>query len=160
ASRGRIGRQLLADSVLLALAGGALGAAVAPLACRALIAFLPQGFAASALRATLNFRMLVFAFLASLAAGLLSGLAPALHGGGDSLVSSLRERAGSGSGGVRLRKCIVTLQVAFSLILVIGAALFLRSLAGLQAKGPGFETSGVLSFAIAPERSGYSRVDA
>jgi len=160
ASRGRIGRQLLADSLLLAVAGGVLGAAVAPLAIRGLIAFLPHDLAASALRGTLSFRLLTFAFFASVAAGLLSGLAPALHAGADSLVSSLRERAGTGFGGVRLRKCIVTLQVAFSLILVIGAALFVRTLAGLQAKGPGFETSGLLSFAIAPVQSGYSRADA
>jgi predicted permease len=160
ASRGRIGRQLLADSVLLALAGGVLGVAVAPLAIRALIAFLPHDLAANALRGTLSFRLLTFAFFASLAAGLLSGLAPALHASGGSLVSSLRERAGTGFGGVRLRKCIVTLQVAFSLILVIGAALFVRTLAGLLAKGPGFGTSGILSFAIAPVQSGYSRADA
>jgi predicted permease len=160
ASRGRIGRQLLADSLLLAVAGGVLGAAVAPLAIRGLIAFLPHELAANALRGTLSFRLLTFAFFASVAAGLLSGLAPALHAGGDSLVSSLRERAGTGFGGVRLRKCIVTLQVAFSLILVIGAALFVRTLAGLQAKGPGFETSDILSFAIAPVPSGYSRAAA
>jgi predicted permease len=160
ASRGRIGRQLLADSLLLALAGGLLGVAVAPLAIRGLIAFLPHDLAANALRGSLSLRLLAFAFLASLAAGLLSGLAPALHAGGASLVSSLRERAGTGFGGVRLRKCIVTLQVAFSLILVIGAALFVRTLTGLLAKGPGFETSSVLSFAIAPVQSGYSRADA
>jgi predicted permease len=160
ASRGRIGRQLLADSLLLALAGGALGVAVAPLAIRALIASLPRELAASALRATVDFRLLAFAFFASLAAGLVSGLAPALQAGGNTLVSSLRERAGAGSGGVRLRKCIVTLQVAFSLILVIGAALFLRTLSDLLAKGPGFHTSGLLSFAIDPLQNGYSRADA
>jgi predicted permease len=160
ASRGRIGRQLLADSVLLALAGGVLGAAVAPLAIRTLIAFLPQDGAASALRDSISLRLLAFAFLASLAAGLLSGLAPALHAGAGSLVSSLRERAETGFGGVRLRKFIVTLQVAFSLILLIGAALFIRTLAGLLAKGPGFQTSGILSFAIAPVQSGYSSTDA
>jgi predicted permease len=160
ASRGRISRQLLADSLLLAVAGGVLGAAVAPLAIRGLIAFLPHDLAASALRGTLSFRLLAFAFLASLTAGLLSGLAPALHAGCGNLVSSLRERGGTGFGGVRLRKCIVTLQVAFSLTLVIGAALFVRTLAGLEAKGPGFETSGILSFAIAPVKSGYSRADA
>ena len=160
ASRGRIGRQLLADSLLLALVGGLLGVAVAPLAIRALVAFLPQDGAASALRGTLSLRLLAFAVFTSIAAGLLSGLAPALHAGGGSLVSSLRERAGTGFGGVRLRKCIVTLQVAFSLILVIGAALFVRTLTGLLAKGPGFETSGILSFAIAPTQSGYSRADA
>jgi predicted permease len=160
ASRGRIGRQLLADCVLIALAGGVLGLAVAPLAIRALIAFLPRELAATALHGTVSLLLLAFAFCASLAAGILSGLAPALHAGGGGLVSSLRERGGTGFGGVRLRKCIVTLQVAFSLILVIGAALFVRTLTGLLAKGPGFETASILSFAIAPEQSGYSRADA
>jgi len=160
ASRGRIGRQLLADSLLLAVAGGVLGAAVAPMAIRGLIAFLPHELAANALRDTLSLRLLTFAFFASLAAGLSSGLAPALRAGGDGLVNSLRERGGTGFGGVRLRKAIVTLQVAFSLILLIGAALFLRTLTGLLAKGPGFDTSNLLSFAIAPTQNGYSDADA
>ncbi len=160
ASRGRIGRQLLADSLLLAVTGGVLGAAVAPLAIRGLIAFLPHELAANALRDTLSLRLLTFAFFASLAAGLFSGLAPALRAGGDGLVNSLRERGGTGFGGVRLRKTIVTLQVAFSLILLIGAALFLRTLTGLLAKGPGFDTSSLLSFAIAPTQNGYSDADA
>jgi predicted permease len=160
ASRGRIGRQLLADSLLLAVTGGVLGAAVAPMAIRGLIAFLPHELAANALRDTLSLRLLTFAFFASLAAGLFSGLAPALRAGGDGLVSSLRERGGTGFGGVRLRKTIVTLQVAFSLILLIGAALFLRTLTSLLAKGPGFDTSGLLSFTIAPTQNGYSDADA
>lgn len=160
ASRGRIGRQLLADVVLLAVIGGVLGVAVAPLAIRALIAFLPHDLANTALSGSLSLRLLAFAFAASLAGGLLSGLAPALHAGDGSLIGSLRERAGTGFGGVRLRKCIVTLQVALSLIVVVGAALFVRTLAGLLVKGPGFETSGILSFAIAPVQSGYSRADA
>src|SRR5207248_2712976 len=88
ASRGRVSRQLLADSVMLALAGGVLGVAVAPLAIRALIAFLPHDLAASALRGALSLRLLAFALFASVAAGLLSGLAPALHAGGGNLISS------------------------------------------------------------------------
>lgn len=159
ASRGRIGRQLVADSLLLALAGGALGVMLAPVAIRGLIAFLPQELAPNALRDSLSFRLLAFAFFASVAAGLLSGLAPALRAG-DGPLNSLHERGGSGSEGVRRRKCIVTLQVAFSLILIIGAALFLRTLTGLLAKGPGFDTSGLLSFAIAPMQNGYNRPDA
>jgi len=160
ASRGRIGRQLLADSLLLAVAGGVLGAAVALLAIRGLIAFLPHDLAANALSGALSLRLLTFAFFASVAAGLVSGLAPALHASGGSLVSSLRERAGTGFGGVRLRKCIVTLQVSFSLILLVVAALFLRTLTGLLAKGPGFDTSNLLSFAIAPTQNAYSDADA
>jgi predicted permease len=160
ASRGRIGRQLLTDSLLLAVAGGVLGIALAPPAMRALIAFLPRDLAANALRPSLSLDLLGFALGTSFAAGLLSGLAPALHAGRDNIVSSLRERGGTGFGGVRLRKTIVTLQVAFSLILLVGAALFLRTLTGLQAKGPGFDTSGLLSFAIAPLHNGYSRASA
>ncbi|MBV9157736.1 MAG: FtsX-like permease family protein, partial [Acidobacteriaceae bacterium] len=98
-------------------------------------------------------------FFASLAAGLLSGLAPALRAGGDSLVSSLRERAGTAFGGANLRKCIVTLQVAFSLMLVVGAALFLRTFSDLLTKGPGFDTTRLVSFSLAPRKNGYSGAD-
>jgi hypothetical protein len=78
ASRGRIGRQLLADSVLIALTGGSLGIVVVPGAMQALIAFLPRDTAANALQAAINTRLLLFAFLLSVAAGLLTGFAPAL----------------------------------------------------------------------------------
>lgn len=155
ASRGRIGRQLLTDSLLLALAGGGLGLALAPVAMETLIAFLPQDAAGTALRSTVDGRLLLFAFVVSVAAGALSGFAPALHAGRTSLVSSLRER-GSTGGGVRLRKVIVAVQIALSLVLVIGAVLFARSLTGLLAKGPGFETSSLLTFGVNPRRSGYS----
>ena len=160
ASRGRIGRQLLADSVLLALAGGSLGIVLAPLAMGALIAFLPRDVAANALQSVIDTRLLLFAFLASVATGLLTGFAPALQAGRGSLMSSLTHRAGTGSGGLRLRRAIVTAQIAFTLILVIGAALFVRTLTGLMAKGPGFETSSLISFGIHPLRNGYSPSEA
>jgi len=156
ASRGRIGRQLLADSILLALVGGSLGVALAPLAIRTLIAFLPRDTAANALESAIDWRLLLFAFLVSVAAGILSGLAPAWQVGGGSLISSLRERGGTALGGIRLRKSIVTVQIAFTLTLVIGAALFVRTLSGLMAKGPGFATSSLISFGIDPLRNGYS----
>ena len=160
ASRSRIGRQLLADSLVLALTGGILGIALAPVAMRGLIAFLPRDLAANALRPNISLDLLAFALLASVAAGLLSGIAPALQAGRDNVANSLRERGSSGFAGVRLRKAIVTVQVAFSLVLLIGAALFLRTLTGLLAKGPGFDTSNLLSFAVAPLQNGYSRADA
>lgn len=160
ASRSRIGRQLLTDSLLLAATGGVLGIALASPAMRALIAFLPRELAGNALRPSLSLHLLGFALLTSFAAGLLSGVAPALHAGRDNIVNSLRERGGTGFGGVRLRKTIVTLQVAFSLILLVGAALFLRTLTGLLAKGPGFDTDRLLSFAVAPLQNGYTRADA
>ncbi|HXN96663.1 MAG TPA: ABC transporter permease [Candidatus Acidoferrales bacterium] len=156
ASRGRLGRQLLADSLLIALVGGLLGIAAAPIAVRTLIAFLPLGTAPTALHANVNSRLLLFAFVASVAAGLLSGLAPAWQAGRRSLVSSLRERGGTAFGGVRLRKVIVTAQIALTLTLVVGAALFVRTLDALMAKGPGFTTSSLISFGIDSLRSGYS----
>ena len=159
ASRGRIGRQLIADSLLLALAGGLLGVAIAPAAMQALVAFLPQDAATTAIRSSVDGRLLLFAFLVSLGAGVLSGVAPALHAGRGSLSGSLRER-GSTAGGVRLRKAIVSAQIALSLVLVVGAVLFARTLTGLLAKGPGFETSSLLSFGVDPRNSGYAPADA
>jgi predicted permease len=155
ASPGRIGRQLLADSVLLSLAGGLLGLALAPMVMRTLIAFLPHDTAANALASTIDARLLAFAFVISVAAGLISGLAPALHAGRKPLVSSLRERGGSG-GGARLRKIIVAVEIALSLMLVIGAVLFARTLTSLLAKGPGFDTASRVSFGINPLQNGYS----
>jgi predicted permease len=156
ASRGRLGRQLLADSLMIAFAGGLLGALAAPIAVRTLIAFLPRGTAATALHAGVDSRLLLFTFGASMTAGVLSGLAPAWHSGRRSLASSLRERGGTAFGGVRLRKVIVTAQIALTLTLVIGAALFVRTLDALMAKGPGFVTSSLVSFGIDSLRSGYS----
>jgi predicted permease len=159
ASRGRLGRQLLADSLLIALTGGLLGIAAAPIAVRTLIAFFPKGIAPTALHASVDARVLLFTFIASVAAGLLSGLPPAWQAGRRSLVTSLRERGGT-AGGVRLRKVIVTAQIALTLTLVVGAALFLRTLEALMTKGPGFKTSSLISFGVDPLRSGYAPEEA
>lgn len=156
ASPWRIGRQLLADSLLIALVGGLLGIAAAPIAVRTLVAFIPRDAAPTALHAGVDLRLLCFAFVVSVAAGLLSGLAPAWQAGRRSVAQSLRERGGTAFGGVRLRKIIVTAQIALTLTLVVGAALFLRSLDALMAKGPGFTTSGLVSFGVDSLRSGYS----
>jgi predicted permease len=160
ASRGRIGRQLLADSVLLALTGGLLGVVMAPIAVRALIAFLPHDTAANGLHANVDTRLLLFGFLVSMATGFLAGSAPALQAGRESLVPSLREWAGTAFGGLRLRRALVTAQFAFTLILVVAAGLFVRSLSGLLEKGPGFDTSSLISFGIKPALNGYSPSEA
>ena len=160
ASRNRIGRQLLSDSLLIALAGGLLGLALAPLATRALITFLPRNVAANALTATVDGRLMLFTLAVSVAAGILSGLTPAFQAGRESMASSLRERGGPTSGGIRLRKAVVTLQIAFTLVLVVGAALFARSLSTLLARGPGFRTSGMITFGLEPWRNGATRDDA
>jgi len=160
ASQGRIARQLLAESALLALAGGFLGVVMALLAVRALLEFLPQDVGANGLQATVDERLLLFAFFISMVTGLLSGCAPAFEAGRKSPVSVLWEHAGTAFGGLRLRRAILTAQIAFTLILVISAGLFVRSLSGLLAKGPGFDTSSLISFDIDAARNGYSPSDA
>ena len=160
ASRGRIGRQLLADSVLLAFTGGLLGVVTAPVAVRALIAFLPRNTAATDLQANVDTRLLLFAFLVSVATGFLAGCVPALQAGRKSLESSLRERGGTPSGGLSLRRGIVTAQIAFTLILLVAAGLSIQTLHALLAKGPGFETSSLISFGIRPALNGYLRAEA
>jgi predicted permease len=158
ASRGRLARQLLADSLLIALVGGALGIAAAPIAIQVLIALLPtRDSALTALHSGIDSRLLLFAFLASLVAGAFSGLAPAWQSRRYSFVSSLRERGGTGFAGVRLRKIIVTAQIALTLILVVGAGLFVRTLDALLTKGPGFATSSLVSFSVDSRLSGYSQ---
>ncbi len=159
ASRNRIGRQLIADSIVIAFAGGLLGLLVAPVVARSLIAFLPSDAATIDLRPGVDARLLIFSFLVSATAGIVSGLVPALKAGRGSLTTSLRERAGTQFGGVRLRKLIVTFQIAFTLVLVIGAALFVQTLVGLLAKGPGFATSSLVTFGLDSLRNGYSGKD-
>jgi predicted permease len=156
ASRGRLGRQLLADSLLIAVIGGLLGTAATPFVVRSLIALLPRGNAATALHASVDLRILFFAFATSVGAGVLSGLAPAWQMGHRPLASSLRERGGSSFRGSRLRKLIVTAQITLALILVAGAGLFVRTLNALLTKGPGFATSSLVSFTVDPLRNGYS----
>jgi predicted permease len=90
----------------------------------------------------------------------LSGLAPGLQAGRDSLISSLKDRGSTAFGGVRLRKALITAQIAFTLILLVGAALFVRTLTALTGKGTGFSTSSLVSFGLSPSRNGYAPEDA
>jgi predicted permease len=161
ASRARVGRQCLADSLFYALLGGSLGVMVAPIVLRTLMSFLSgDAVGDNNLQSGVNSRVLLFTLLVSTAAGVLSGLAPALQAGRDSLISSLKERGGTAFGGVRLRKAIITVQIAFTLILLVGAALFVRTLSGLIGKGTGFYTSSLVSFGLNPSRNGYAPADA
>jgi predicted permease len=161
ASSGRIGRQLLCDSLVLGLCGGFLGVLFAPVAISSLIAFLPRDAAGNALQASIDVRMLGVALLVSLGAGIITGFTPALQAvRGLALTSALRERGGSSRSGLGLRKAIVTAQVAFTLILVVTAGLFVRTLNGLLAKGPGFDTTSLVSVGLDPVRAGYTKEQA
>ncbi|HET9039625.1 MAG TPA: ABC transporter permease, partial [Gemmatimonadales bacterium] len=145
ASRSRMVRQFLSESVLLALAGGVCGTLLAVwltagLAARAAVN-IPRLNEIRVDGATLGFTLLV-----SVAAGILFGLIPALHAGRTDLHESLKEGGrGASGGGARTRAVLVAAQVAVSLVLLVGAGLLLKSFARLQQVDLGFEPDRVLT---------------
>jgi putative ABC transport system permease protein len=138
-SRSRLIRQLLTESVLLSTLGGAAGIFVAYAGSRLLLALKPPIPVPLALDLTLNHRVLGFTLLVSIATGVLFGVAPALQAS-RSLASALKV-SGRRFG---LRSALVVVQVALSLVLLIGAGLLLRSASNAQAIDPGFETERVV----------------
>ena len=159
AGRGRLIRQLLVESMVLALMGGAAGLSLAVMVDRALIAFLPSRVFTLTLSATPDLTVLGFTVLVSLVTGLLFGLVPALQATRPQLASTLKDQAGSVVHGpsVVLRKSLVVAQVALSLLLLIGAGLFLQSLRNLHELRPGFDTNHLLTFQVEPTLSGYNK---
>jgi predicted permease len=155
ASRGRITNHLFIESMMISLTGGLLGIAVAPAVSAVLLAFLPQDVARASLTSNLDTRVLLFTLLVSIVTGAVCGTAPALQAGRLPVISALRERAPAG-GGVGLRRALVVGQIAFTLILLICAGLFLQTVSRLHEKGPGwFETDRLLMFQVDTARNGY-----
>lgn len=153
----RLVRQLLLESVLLALAGGALGTIFAIWTSDALLRSLPYESAPLVFDANPDLRVALFTFLVSLATGLVFGAVPSLQATGPAVAPTLKNEAGtiaSRSSG-RFRSGLVVAQVALSLLLLIGAGLFVRSLANLGAIDPGFQPGRVLTFSVDPSRNGY-----
>ncbi|MBC7928396.1 MAG: ABC transporter permease [Bryobacteraceae bacterium] len=163
ASRGQIVRQLVVESLLLSVTGGVAGLFVAVWTGDLLLGFLPFEGAARAFTATPNVRVLVFNFSISLLAGMIFGLAPALQSTRPRLANTLKEEAGSTSGAahhVRFRRALVVTQIALSLLLLIGAGLFARSLYNLKSLNPGFQTENLLQFTVNPSLNGYQKTRA
>jgi predicted permease len=158
AGRGSLLRQLLIESLVLALAGGLLGLLVSVWTTSALLRILPAGATGGWIAATLDIRLLVFTLALSTFTGLLFGLAPALQASRSEVASSLREqRTALGStGAARFRRMLVVAQLALSLLLLVGAGLFARSLFNLLRVDPGFRTERLLTFAVDPSLNGYT----
>ena len=159
-SRARIIRQSLLEALLLSLSGGVFGLALAFAATRALIAFVAQGTANTPLDARPDSTVLWFTLGVSVLAGLLFGLAPALHGSSSSAMPTLSAstRTAASSGGRNSRwwpKALVTAQIVFCLLLLVGAGLFLRTLRNLEDQDFGFERTHLLIAECAPELAGY-----
>jgi predicted permease len=150
ASRWTIVRQLLLESLLLAMTGGALGLSLAQWATSALVAMAPEGLARTS-EIVLNFRVLGFAFLVALVTGVLFGLAPAIQASRSDLNRVLGANgrgASAGPGGVRMRSVLVASQLAIAFVLLTGAGLLLRSFNRLQHVDPGFRADHVLTFLL------------
>ena len=157
AGRWQIMRQLLVESVLLSLTGGAVAVAVAWAGARTLLGFLPQGTTPLGLTTAPDARILFFNFGVALVTGLLFGFVPALQATKPDVAPTLKDQAGSvaGTGHARLRKSLVVAQVTLSLLLLIGAGLFIRSLQNLRDVGPGFPASNLIAFTVDPSLNGY-----
>ncbi|MGH7655430.1 MAG: ABC transporter permease, partial [Gemmatimonadaceae bacterium] len=145
AGRGRIVRQLLAESVVLSLAGGILGVGIARAGVQVLLAFgagqLPRGSDVH-----MDVPVLIFALVLSIATGLLFGIVPALHATRATLQGTLREAGRSVAGGARaLRSMLVIGEVALAVVLVAGAGLMGRSFVALTRIDPGFRPDHLLA---------------
>jgi predicted permease len=159
AGRARIVRQLLTESLLLSTAGAAVGLALAFLTDRLLVRiYLPVDAAAEFVVSPIpDGRVLAFVVGAMLLTALVFGLLPALRGSRTEITLSLKDRSGAPSaGGISLRRMLVGIQVALSLLLLVGAGLFVRTLRNLDSLGPGFPTDHLLTFTINPSLNGYS----
>jgi predicted permease len=159
ASRIRVARESLVQSGLLALGGALLGVMFAPIVIRSLLVFLPQNVAAVDLSSNINVRAFGFTLAAAVLTALFFGLAPALQAARAQPALALKEESSTIGSGVGLRKVLVIGQIALALVLLIGAGLFVRTLAALRAKGPGFVTTNQLLLRVDPARNGYSQVE-
>jgi predicted permease len=159
AARGRLVRQLLTESLLLAFAGGAAGLLVAVWGRDFLWSLRPP-FLPATLDLALDARVLGFTFGLSLATGVLFGLLPALQSSRPEMVTALKNQAappirGRGLGILKTRSLLVIAQVGLSLVSLIGAALFIRSLLEAQRIDPGFEPQGLVTLSLDPGGRGY-----
>ena len=158
AARRQLVSQLLVESLMLSLAGGVAGVGLAWLGSKALLGFLPASSTPLGLSAAPDARILLFNFAVALATGLLFGLVPALQATRPDVQTTLKDQASSvaGTGQARLRKSLVVAQVTLSLMLLIAAGLFVRSLRNLRESGSGVQASNLISFTVDPSLSGYS----
>jgi predicted permease len=158
ARRMRLVRQLLTESLLLASGGGALGIGLAWGASRLLLRMISAGRTETVpLDVSLNPRMLLFTFGVTVFTALFFGTLPALRATGLELTEALKDGRGTASttGTGMVSKILIVMQVAFSLVLLVGSGLFLRSLVGLTQVDPGFNKENVLRLQTDASSAGY-----
>jgi predicted permease len=157
AGRWRLIQQLLTESLLLSLLGGALGILFALWGKNALAAMATRdtSFLPPDIKPILNWRVLLFTIGVSLLTGILFGLAPAWRATRQDLASGLKQSRRTTGVVSRLSKGLVVVQVALSLLLLIGAGLYIRTLHNLQQVNVGFNQENLLLFSLSPESGGY-----
>src|SRR5580704_1903177 len=158
AGRGRIMSQLLVESLTLSVVGGALGLLLALWTSRLLLPFLPTDSPELAVSTNPDVRVLLFTIAIAFLTGIVFGLVPALQSTRPDLAPTLKDQVAGivGIGAqVRFRKGLAAAQVMLSLLLLVGAGLFIRSLRNLKELGPGFPTGNLLAFSVDPSLNGY-----
>jgi predicted permease len=159
ATRGRIARQLLTESLVLFLAGGAVGLALAAGLLRALLIFeppLPPGFAVE-LDLSLDWRVYLFGLLLSVVSAVVFGLLPGLKVASHDWLAGLKEQSAATTGTrMRLRQALVGLQVGVTVLLLVVAGLFARALGSMRSLDPGWDAAGVWVMPIDLELAGYT----
>jgi predicted permease len=159
ASRWRLVKQLLTESLMLSIAGGMAGMALAAWTLSALVGSIPKSEGISGLEANLDYRELAFAIALTVVTGILFGLAPALRATHTDLQSTLKDQGATVSGGtanLRLRKWLLVSQVALTVILLAGAGFFTKSLLNLKNQDLGLRADHVIQFAVDPNLNQYS----
>jgi predicted permease len=159
AGRLRLVRQLMTESLILALAGGAAGLALASWTLSVIVNSVPENEGATGLTAQLDYRVLIFACVVSLVTGVLFGLAPAIRATHTDLQSVLKDQGVNVSGGkanVRVRKSLMVSQIALTAVLLAAAGLFTHSLLNLKTQDLGVRPEHVLEFSISPELNRYT----
>jgi predicted permease len=159
ASRGRLVRQMLVESLVLSSVGGALGIALSIVLTRGLLALIPSEGQPLLIAAQPDARILAFTIALTFLTGLVFGLLPALRASRPDPWSTLKDTVGSiaGTGGsLILRKGLVTAQVALSFLLLFGAGLFVQSLQNLKTTDTGVALDNLVTFQLSPALNGYN----
>ncbi len=158
AGRRHLITQLLTESCLLAVLGGAAGLVVARWTLEAITSMVPDEVA-STFRFAIDARVMIFAAVVTIGTGLLFGLFPALHGTRPDLLAALKGQTGQPSGGrsaARFRTTLATAQVALSMALLVSAGLFIRSLDNVSRVKLGVNVDNMVTFEVSPELNGYT----
>jgi putative ABC transport system permease protein len=158
ATRWRLMRQMLTESIMLAIVGGVLGLLLAVGGRRFLLALSPSDLPRAG-EVGLDFRILLFTFILSLLAGIVFGLAPAWQSTRTDLNTTLKEGGRGDSGGAshRLRGVLVVTEIALAVTLLIGVGLFIKSFAHLQEVDPGFEARNLVAARLSLPSARYSQ---